>query len=43
MSLLPAFSESQRRSVSSDQTLPTPAAVYTMAWTSAIVFNVSAE
>ena len=40
-SLLPAFSASQRRSVSSDQTLPTPADFSTMAWTSAIVFSVS--
>jgi len=35
-SLLPAFSASQRRRVSSDQTLPTPAESSTIAWTSAI-------
>ena len=34
---LPAFSASQRRSVSSDQTLPTPACFSTIGWTSAIV------
>ena len=42
-SLLPAFSASQRRSVSSDQTLPTPAAFSTVSWTSAMVCSVSGE
>ena len=38
---LPAFSASQRRSVSSDQTLPTPAWVSTIEWTSAMTCSVS--
>ncbi len=38
---LPAFSASQRRSVSSDQTLPTPAWVSIIECTSAMVCNVS--
>ena len=41
--LLPAFSANQRRSVSSDHTLPTPAAVSTVACTSAITFSVCGE
>ena len=40
-SALPAFSASQRRSDSSDQTLPTPACFSTIACTSAMVASVS--